>query len=1004
MDDGRVNAFRTAKKATAKNIITALESLLQVLKTVTKQDYTLDSKLADYVFFPLSHVLRESNTVPVRVQELALQCLQILITRGWRNSIASDLAKQLLILLTFFAGGSATEPKSKDVNEDLGTIAYACLTSLLQVSDAAGLSVEGSVESSNFPVLGHSVSVLLDGVLNGPSAKTRLAALNALDAMVSNISDHEALRNFLPGIVSSLTKLLSSGNRTKGPFRIVQGSVQVLRKIVLKVVNDDNLTEGEPSQRGIVESGQSLVLKTENTNKDPWLEATSSQLKLALANILPLRYHDRDDVRMALFQLCTSILQRCSRSLNQSASMMVESSVIICTQSSEVDAIELTDNLTTVMAGNPELIDVLKSSVRDWLIALPRIMQSNDDVPKKRTVDQISMAFRIIDTQGTPFVILDKVVMANLRASVSAAIRESATKTIQDVSDRGLEVSQLLKSGPAFDKTMPFPEVMFSKTSQKATITSLRRLIFHISKSPSSSTLRREIVESLRTASGDDQLASLWLSLHFFGSLALPSNDFDQLIHTQSDSLDSQNPLLLLDEVYDFSLSVLSKSTYDIEVDWRLQALSLQAVTLQARQQRSDFRPELVDALYPILERLGSPNAALVHQAIAALNLVSKACDYHTPQELIIENVDYLVNAVALKLNTFDISPQAPQVLVMMLQLCGARLIPYLDDLVESIFTILEYYHGYPTLVESMFSVLSSIVEEQNKASATAILDKPEPVPRIKTYKPISFADLAAELREGRIEKPHLDPLPSPPSSPDPEAEVYTEADPPENTSAEDKAPPLSKSLQIITSIATLTQHHLPTSSPSLRLLLLRLLPSAFHPLSHHQDTLLPLVNSLWPVLIARLYDPEPYICIATCEALGSLCRTAGEFMSSRFENEWSKIMALARKVEGQMLVERKAMGRGGMRQRVWEGVMALVASVVEWVGVSGETEDDVWELVGEGVERGDGEGLRALRGVLEVLNPDALWLIEERARLKMGGEFMEKPVFEGVEFPGFKI
>lgn len=970
---------------------------------MTKQDYALDSKLADYVFFPLSHVFQESNTVPVRVQELALQCLQILITRGWRNSIASDLAKQLLILLTFLAGGSATEPKSKDVNEDLGTVAYACLTSLLQASDAAGLSEKGSVDSRNFPVLGHSVSVLLDGVSNGPSAKTRLAALNALDAMVSSISDQEALKNFLPGIVSSLTKLLSSGNRSKGPFKVVQGSVQVLRKILLKVVSDDNLPELEASQRGFAESGQSLALKRDNSNKDPWLEATSSQLKLALANILPLRYHDRDDVRMALFQLCTSILQRCPRSLNQSVSMMVESSVIICTQSSEVDAVELMDNLTAVMAGNPELIDLLKSSVRDWLIALPRIMQSSDDVPKKRAVDQISMAFRILDTESVPFVILDKVVIANLRASVSAAIRESATKTIQDVSESGLEVSQLLKSRPAFDKTKAFPEVMFNKTSQKATVISLKRLISHITKSPSSLTLRREVVESLRTASGDDQLASLWLSLQFFGSLGIPSNDFDQFIHAQSDSLDSQN--LLLDEVYDFSLSVLSKSTYDSDVDWRLQALSLQAVTLQARQQRSDFRPELVDALYPILERLGSPNAALVYQAITALSLVSNACDYHTPQELIIENVDYLVNSVALKLNTFDISPQAPQVLVMMLRLCGARLIPYLDDLVESIFTILEFYHGYPTLVESMFSVLSSIVEEQNKASATAIADKPEPVSRIKTYKPISFADLAAELREGRIEKPHLDPLPSPPSSPDPEAEVHTEASlPPETASSEDKPLPLSKSLQTITSIATLTQHHLPTSSPSLRLLLLRLLPSAFHPLSHHQDTLLPLVNSLWPVLIARLYDPEPYICIATCEALGSLCRTAGDFMSSRFENEWSKIMALARKVEGQMLVERKAMGRGGMRQRVWEGAMALLGSVVEWVGVSGEMEDDIWELVGEGVERGNGESLRALRGVLEVLNPDAMWLIEERARLKMGGESMEKPVLEGVEFPSIEF
>ena len=71
---------------------------------------------------------------------------------------------------------------------------------------------------------------------------------------------------------------------------------------------------------------------------------------------------------------------------------------------------------------------------------------------------------------------------------------------------------------------------------------------------------------------------------------------------------------------------------------------------------------------------------------------------------------------------------------------------------------------------------------------------------------------------------------------------------------------------------------------------------------------------------------------------------------------------------------------------------------------MSGEMEDDIWNLVGEGVERGNGEGLRALRGLLERLNPDALWLIEEQARLKEGGELMGKPVFEGVEFPGVEI
>lgn len=962
----------------------------------------MDSKLAEYAFFPLSHIFRENKTIPIRALELALQCLNILISRGWRTTIAPDLAKQLLILLTFLAGGSATEAKSKDVNEELGAIAYTCLTNLFRASDAAGLSVKGSVDSANFPVLGHSVAVLLDGVSNGPSTKVRLAALNALESLISSISDQEALKNFFPGIVSSLTKLLSSSSRSKGPSRILQGSIQMLDKVITKVVSDDNLSCLEANIKTGTDPEGALSVPHDNINKDPWLEATSSQIKLALANIIPLRYHDKDEVRRALFRLCMSIFERCPTSLSHSIPMMIETSTIICAQCSDVDAVELMDNLNAAVAGNTDLLNALKSSLRDWLIALPRIMQSNDDLPKKRSVDQISTALKLIGTQGVILDTLDNVVTKNLQASVASAIKASAAKTIQTVPESNVEVPQVLGPYVASGNTESFPEVMFSQTSQKSTVAGFEELVSQIKSLPLLSTVRRDVVGSLETTSGYDQLANLWIALRLVQDSRSPENEFDRFIAIQPDLQDSHTNLL--DDVYDFSLSILSKPTYDTDTDWRLQALSLQAVTLQACHQGSDFRPELVDALYPILERLGSPNSALQHHAITALSLVSNACGYCSPGELIIENVDYLVNAVALKLNTFDISPQAPQVLVMMLRLCGARLIPYLDDLVESIFMILEYYHGYPKLVESMFSVLSTIVEEGNKASATAIMDDPEPIHRIQYCKPISIAELASQLREARMEKLPLDPLPSPSDlETEIEEDPETEPPPPEDKPS-DQPPPLSKSLQTITSITTLTQHHLSTSSPSLRLLLLRFLPSAFAPLSRHRDTLLPLVNSLWPVLITRLYDPEPYVCIAACQALISLCRTAGDFMASRFDNEWEKIVTLFRKAEREMLVERKAMGRGGVKQRLWEAVTALVGAVIEWVGLSGEMEDGVWDALGESLARGNGDGLRELRGVLEDLNADALWLIEERARLRAGGEVLERPVFEGVQFPELRV
>jgi hypothetical protein len=84
-----------------------------------------------------------------------------------------------------------------------------------------------------------------------------------------------------------------------------------------------------------------------------------------------------------------------------------------------------------------------------------------------------------------------------------------------------------------------------------------------------------------------------------------------------------------------------------------------------------------------------------------------------------------------------------------------------------------------------------------------------------------------------------------------------------------------------------------------------------------------------------------------------------------------------------------------GMKWKVWDGVVRLVVTVVRDVGVDGRMEDGVFEMLGGLVrDRLD------VREVLEALNADALWLVEERARIKEGGRPLVRPeAMEGVVF-----
>lgn len=1004
MDEARVKAFRAlkppcvelsqvalrykGKKATTKDMIKSLELLQETLRTISSRENALDSKLAEYVFFPLSHIFRDSKELPVRAVEVALQCLQILISQGWRSQLSSELGKQLMILLCFLAGGSATDTRVKDVNEELSAVAFKCLSSLFQASNGAGLGAS-SVDPKDIPILGHTVTVMLDGVTDGPSVSVRLSALNALDSLINRITDEEALKGIFPGIVSSLTKVLSSKSGSKPSYKILTTTLEVLSNVICKVINDGKVGVSSNAQQGTV--------VTSKSNKDEtgsWATATSAQVRMALANIMPLRYHDRSEVREALVQLSTSVLQKCRTSLSQSIPMLTETLVVLCSHSRDSAALF---NLGSIFATDSGLLDIIKSSLHDWIVALPRVMQSKDDTKKKRTIEQISTAFKILECHDMSLDILNDSMAVNLRASVSAAIQ--ASTRVHPISESSLEVSQIIQSTNTASKSaMLFSPVLFSESSNLQTLVGFRTLAAQVQDTPRSMVLQQDIVNTLRATSGEEQLAGLWLSLQLLNRVSAESAMVDQYLNLPPGQ-DSQD--LLLDDVYSFSLDVLSKSTFEDEGRWKLQALALEAVALQARSQKEDFRPELVDALYPILERLGSKNAALQQHAITCLNTVSTACDYPNPASLIIENADYLVNAVALKLNTFNISPQAPQVLVMMVRLCGSALVPYLDDLVESIFSILACYHGYPKLVESLFSVLNAIVEEAAKSSTRAIKSSTDTTTRPQLYKPTTIADLASILRSNLEHTNHpLSPPLSPRSSKEPLShkdferqgpEMYpeTQADPPPRVP--------SRTESLLTSITNLTPSHLTTPSPPLRTHILNLLTTAFPVLASNTNMFLPIAAQLFPSITARLYDHEAYTTLAAANALASLCECAGDFLFTRVEAEWVRLQGLYKTVEGEMKEEARiynnGRGRGprGMKWKVWDAVLGLLVTMAKNVGVSEDMEDALFETLGYlAGERED------VRNMLEELNADALWLVEEKARRMSGGEKLVKP--EGID------
>lgn len=954
----------------------------------------MNEKLADYVFFPLSHVFRDSKTLPARAVEIAVQCLQILVSCGWRDRINYGLGNQLLILLTFLAGGTAAETKRRDVSEELSTSAFECLAVLFEVLGLPSSSTKEFTDIENIPVLGHAVTVTLDAVLEGPSSKVQMAALRALHGLLFVVLDEQARISFFPGVVSCLTKVLQPSSQSRSSYKVLEASLIELRLLIRDVLGDGNAGPCESKTPSPLETAKDKYKRPKEAHVKAW----SAQVKLALANVARLRHHSRPEIRNALFQLCVSVLEDCRESLLESATTVVETLVVISSTAAENHR-EMEATMKSIMTTDAGTVDILESSLHSWIIALPRIVQSNDATAKGRIARQISTSLKLIDELCIKSDVLQEAISSNLLTSIASLIQLSSSRGIDQL--RAATTGQMpMPSGPSSPSVVFLPILM---DGHEDALYKLLPVVETLTTSPSSTAVARRMTESLRNSSGHEKVASLWLLLRLLDGKWSSGISTEHFLDLGTDAHDSE--LESLEHLYSVSLEILTESADGAAPDWRLEALALEGVALQARRQRVDFRPELVDALYPVVERIGSGQPALQHHAIACLNTLSVACGYNSSSELIIANVDYLVNAVALKLNTFDISPQAPRVLLMMIKLCGPSLIPYLDDLVESIFAALASFHGYSRLVEPLFSVLGTIVNEGEKTAAPILLREAAVSDQRKRYSPITVADLAEALKPpnstGLNGENHTQSLPVAADTRDSSTAATHKQDGPtqnDNPDTLPAPPPPSKTFTMVQAIARLGQHYLTNDSPMLRRQLLQLTAAACTTLSRNEDEFFPVINDIWPVVVKRLYDPEPYVSIAAADAVSAICERAGDFMSSRIESEWHELCNLYWEVHRKLQAEKRgSSGRGTYTPayQTWDALVKVLVTIISSVRIEAGMEDDTIDMLGDYIDvRQD------IREAITCLNPDAAWMETERQlQLRRGLEQAPVPVTRGVVF-----
>lgn len=1013
----------------------------------------------------------------MRVVEVIIRLLRELIQHGWKARASPQLFQQLLAFMALIIGGVPNQPK-QTMPEEAMIEGFRTLAALISIAEPSHLvpPAASASEGKTISALFCSVEVMLDGVTESVVSSVQLEAVQGLRAVFTTIRDNKILAQFLPGTVSALTKVLAPPQANHTTKRVLINCLEVLKLVLTNVLGDIKVRSILKKLESSGGTDSDAPRKPENSGSQAeltpsWLKATASQVKLALSAVLKLRTHDAEEVQSSLHRLCVSLLDECHASLVDCQSILVETSMML--EDSDAAKPHFETNLQDLAGVYPELGDSIKSALYNWITGLPRVMQSNDDRVKQLAIKSILRGSKLAAAMQMDSSTLQDALGDSLRDSIITLVKGSKQPRIMD--DTGADISASTDLARPGMELATYTPVLLDSEGQKTTRAEVGSLISSIGSATQQVKLATFMLGYVRDSEGVDQIASFWLAFELLKVTYAQSSEMDDLLDLSSlgESRDQEDAFR---ELYDFSASVLTAHSDSIEADWRLEAIALEVTAFAASRLKIDFRPELIDVLYPVTTFLGSQLPQLRKHAITTLNIIAISCGYESVSDLIVDNADYMVNSISLRLNTFDISPASAKVLTMVIRLTGPRLIPFLDDVVAAVFAALDNYHGYPIFVETLFSVLSEVVTQGVKSDMLLLEDaNSKPINHRKTPpQPLGIPSILDTLQtrldraaRSQAEPPiPIEPHPKRPWAPPKQDQAKSLLDKltnPEDDSEPDDQPtaadddtqqpvdkPKTPTYTLLTRVLSLTQHYLTSPTPTLRRSLLALIATVTPALAPDEGAFLPLVHAVWPVVLGRLRDPEPYVVVAACEALAGLCKGAGDFLSTRFKSEWwgggeAALGRWARRVkreagvggvvgkvggrrgavagavrgkdredEGILIPVRDgeegvgevrvvqssaggaSLGRFAQAAQVWEAVVGLLTAIVGYVRIEDEMFDDILGLVVDVLPR-YGE----LRQALETVNADAVWLaMYERGMV--GG--MEAPAVEGFEFQFVKV
>ena len=722
------------------------------------------------------------------------------------------------------------------------------------------------------PLLAENISMLLDFIAKPWSFPAlELDALKALAELIRQMDGYpDRIAQFMPGILSCAASLILKGKNVN--HKLIVASLDLISLLVVGCCSDkdcpflDNTLQ-QQQQDNFKMKEESILLKRDLK----WLQETESNLALVFSKLVALKSCTKSQVAFSITNLSWSILKSCTRALGKC-------NVELCRA---LLYSSFTDDDKLAQFSRDAIEDLGKSGWFQVLLldSLEDLLLSECD-PRR---DVLVLLACHVDCLGQDCAVI---IENNL---------EKITCKLLWVLEPELEKVQLLQETKTISisnttawKQVGFPKIEFKKMQDESLLSALKSLVSAITRV--CPFLFAQHLSSLLEASGDSKVVYRRFAILYLMNLYLECTpnevySFCEMFLEQVNVSLSTTNTKRVNKYGPETPSSLSISERNLEIVTKstiFQGLALACRKLE-RQEQSLL---MMQSLYVVLEGLGHSNYTIQSSAYTCLQEFATCMDLKSVSGLIMENSDYLVDAVSLKLRYALSNPMAPRVLRAAIHLSGPKLVSTLTDVVDQVLDILA------TLGSGNSSVL--VMDCLLVLDALVCTFDSRPLLLLDDDVVVAF-DCSVEMRAflKRLELDVINPDPNGNNVDDVEDaktfftkyhdndQVDQDQDQEEKVKQE-----LSQEQKLGLEISERIVYFISSDSPRIRSLVLDILAKFTPLLSNLPTKINPLIHLIWPKLVGRLRDPVPFVVLKAFELCRVFCLASSDFMRVRIEKD----------------------------------------------------------------------------------------------------------------------